>query len=587
MHIATNGAMDEGTAQLEPPVAVNRVSKQLVKTSFCKHFMRGYCRYGSNCNYAHQSQELQPKPNLFKTKLCSNFVAGWCANENCTYAHGVNDLRHDGSESSAQPQQLPFQKLSSTHAQAGQPHSPNAVGSSEFSMSGPPPVRVPPAVARTPEDFPPHAGSMSRAQYARASTMQQRGLEVHAGLQAAHGWSTSLGLAGGVGGSSPRPVPRLARAQTSQEAIGAELGARVGVSMLPSGELGDLAQALEQVAVPVAHRLAQQAAEKAVWRVLHEVLEKVRERQQMQESASSSASSQQQLQPQLRQAEEEQGSALIHSVGDDVPSKMRARAVGPREELPWTSDPPAHRSHGSRRPSNKEACAIQSQDDMPPIRGGRVVGSDRRARAIRSHDDLPRMQAAREVAPDVELALLRQAWSQRSESPSTSQDSTSPSMGNARAVRSQEELPVMRTLDHRSSADVRPYQAARAIRSQDDLPVVREARAISALGERRRQEARAVQSYDELPLIEETAELLSPELLKEASADWLQDGPSPQCDDDFGEMMPSCQGVEVWSSPPLPDPTDLGLRAVPQGHTVHDQYGRNDAGVLRGRKYRL
>jgi len=78
---------------LEPPVPTKRIGKHLTKTRYCKHYLRGYCRYGHKCAYAHQADELMPKPDLIKTKLCLSFFSGACLNENCTYAHGMQEMR--------------------------------------------------------------------------------------------------------------------------------------------------------------------------------------------------------------------------------------------------------------------------------------------------------------------------------------------------------------------------------------------------------------------------------------------------------------------------------------------------------------
>eukprot|EP00420_Gonyaulax_spinifera_P036213 CAMPEP_0197883414 /NCGR_PEP_ID=MMETSP1439-20131203/10249_1 /TAXON_ID=66791 /ORGANISM="Gonyaulax spinifera, Strain CCMP409" /LENGTH=163 /DNA_ID=CAMNT_0043503133 /DNA_START=54 /DNA_END=542 /DNA_ORIENTATION=+ len=73
--------------------STKRMARQLVKTRFCKHFRRGYCRYQDKCAYAHTSEELMPRPNLMKTKICMSFLSGRCSNDECTYAHGLMELR--------------------------------------------------------------------------------------------------------------------------------------------------------------------------------------------------------------------------------------------------------------------------------------------------------------------------------------------------------------------------------------------------------------------------------------------------------------------------------------------------------------
>lgn len=77
----------------DPPPPTKRMARQLAKTQVCKHFMRGYCRYEGKCAYAHNTDELVPRPNLLKTKMCINFLSGMCKKEDCTYAHGLAELR--------------------------------------------------------------------------------------------------------------------------------------------------------------------------------------------------------------------------------------------------------------------------------------------------------------------------------------------------------------------------------------------------------------------------------------------------------------------------------------------------------------
>jgi len=85
--------LNQESSVLEPPPATRRVARQLTKTKLCKHHMRGFCRYAGRCGYAHGAPELMPKPNLIKTQLCANFLSGLCTVVDCTYAHGLTDLR--------------------------------------------------------------------------------------------------------------------------------------------------------------------------------------------------------------------------------------------------------------------------------------------------------------------------------------------------------------------------------------------------------------------------------------------------------------------------------------------------------------
>lgn len=39
----------------------------------CPKYVRGLCRKGSRCSYAHTEEQLRDVPNLWKTKLCSAY----------------------------------------------------------------------------------------------------------------------------------------------------------------------------------------------------------------------------------------------------------------------------------------------------------------------------------------------------------------------------------------------------------------------------------------------------------------------------------------------------------------------------------
>lgn len=69
-----------------------RIGKVLQKTTLCKHFLKGRCRFEDKCSFAHDPSEIQAKPNLEKTRLCMHFKAGYCKKDNCKYAHGVEEL---------------------------------------------------------------------------------------------------------------------------------------------------------------------------------------------------------------------------------------------------------------------------------------------------------------------------------------------------------------------------------------------------------------------------------------------------------------------------------------------------------------
>lgn len=76
----------------EPPPPTKRIAKLLRKTDLCKHYQRGHCRFADKCAYAHQAEELMPKPNLTKTRMCIHFLAGCCRSARCSYAHGSEEF---------------------------------------------------------------------------------------------------------------------------------------------------------------------------------------------------------------------------------------------------------------------------------------------------------------------------------------------------------------------------------------------------------------------------------------------------------------------------------------------------------------
>lgn len=69
--------------------------KQLQKTKLCRYHMKGLCRHGSDCRFAHGKDELAQLPNLQKTRMCPSLLAnGHCGNpETCTFAHHESELK--------------------------------------------------------------------------------------------------------------------------------------------------------------------------------------------------------------------------------------------------------------------------------------------------------------------------------------------------------------------------------------------------------------------------------------------------------------------------------------------------------------
>lgn len=67
---------------------------QLQKTKLCRYHMKGLCKHGSDCRFAHGKDELVQPPNLQKTRMCPDFLAnGVCNNPNCTFAHHESELK--------------------------------------------------------------------------------------------------------------------------------------------------------------------------------------------------------------------------------------------------------------------------------------------------------------------------------------------------------------------------------------------------------------------------------------------------------------------------------------------------------------
>lgn len=72
-----------------------KVYHDFFKTKPCSLYNLNICKKGNDCPFAHTSDELRDKPNLFKTQLCQTFLEhGHCEKgENCTFAHGEDELR--------------------------------------------------------------------------------------------------------------------------------------------------------------------------------------------------------------------------------------------------------------------------------------------------------------------------------------------------------------------------------------------------------------------------------------------------------------------------------------------------------------
>mmetsp|Transcript_28066 Transcript_28066/g.72583 ORF Transcript_28066/g.72583 Transcript_28066/m.72583 type:complete len:190 (-) Transcript_28066:236-805(-) len=79
-----------------PKVRIGGVgSQQFHKTRMCRGFLAGKCSRGSRCSFAHDSSELQGRPDLWKTRLCVEYrqTQHCSAGASCPYAHGNDELR--------------------------------------------------------------------------------------------------------------------------------------------------------------------------------------------------------------------------------------------------------------------------------------------------------------------------------------------------------------------------------------------------------------------------------------------------------------------------------------------------------------
>ena len=90
---------------------------KLYKSTLCQFYLKGPCKNGDTCTYAHGTSELRTadgnsvadlenssdKKVLFKTTLCAKFVTyGDCPfGPACNFAHGVKELRQALEASSA------------------------------------------------------------------------------------------------------------------------------------------------------------------------------------------------------------------------------------------------------------------------------------------------------------------------------------------------------------------------------------------------------------------------------------------------------------------------------------------------------
>lgn len=85
-------AVDLSAFQVGPSLEETRA---LEKTRLCDFFLRGGCRRGAACSFAHGCEQLRPQPDLFRTQLCAGFATkGECAfGDRCRFAHSADEVR--------------------------------------------------------------------------------------------------------------------------------------------------------------------------------------------------------------------------------------------------------------------------------------------------------------------------------------------------------------------------------------------------------------------------------------------------------------------------------------------------------------
>jgi len=78
----------------QPPSTGERNPDIFMKTKMCKFHLLGICSKGSDCQFAHNKDEMNPLPDLYRTKLCKTLInTGQCNDSSCKYAHNREELR--------------------------------------------------------------------------------------------------------------------------------------------------------------------------------------------------------------------------------------------------------------------------------------------------------------------------------------------------------------------------------------------------------------------------------------------------------------------------------------------------------------
>ena len=71
----------------------SRSESAYAKTKMCMFYLRGGCRHGDACTYAHDMLQLRERPDLSNTRLCPMVRQGHCGSDGCKFAHSRGELR--------------------------------------------------------------------------------------------------------------------------------------------------------------------------------------------------------------------------------------------------------------------------------------------------------------------------------------------------------------------------------------------------------------------------------------------------------------------------------------------------------------
>jgi hypothetical protein len=95
LNFYANGTNEVQDAKDKEQRSLFALETQLQKTKLCRYHMKGLCKHGSECRFAHGKDELAELPNLQKTRMCPNLLAnGHCETpDSCPFAHHENELK--------------------------------------------------------------------------------------------------------------------------------------------------------------------------------------------------------------------------------------------------------------------------------------------------------------------------------------------------------------------------------------------------------------------------------------------------------------------------------------------------------------